>query len=160
MLKTLKFCLIYEKYRVKRHLTLHLEKLMRHFTLFTFLYLAAGVCLTAVALGHPDMASNNKTTLLVNAGSLYLVAALSNFQFWHQGVVRSEAKLRDKPAWDRNFVIILPILIIALTLFTAIPDLVNHNWATEAIARASIGLLLILTNAEQLFIRSQITQES
>ncbi|MCC5604094.1 hypothetical protein LC586_34235 [Nostoc sp. CHAB 5714] len=36
---------------------------------------------------------------------------------------------------------IAPWLIIALTLVTAIPDLVNHNCATEAIARASVGLL-------------------
>jgi len=133
---------------------------MRHFTLFTFLYLAAGVCLTAILLGHSDITPNLKTTLLVNAGLLCLVAVLSTFPFWRQGVVRSEAKLRDKPAWDRNFVMILPRLIISLMLVTAIPDLVNHNWATPAIVRASVGLLLILINAEQLFIRSQIRQES
>ncbi|MEA5504408.1 hypothetical protein VB735_15050 [Halotia wernerae UHCC 0503] len=32
----------------------------------------------------------------------------------------------------------------------------NHNWAIKAIARASVGLLLILINAEQLLITSQI----
>ncbi|MBW4683816.1 MAG: hypothetical protein KME40_01695 [Komarekiella atlantica HA4396-MV6] len=131
---------------------------MRHFTLFTFLYLAAGVCLTAIALQHPDITPNLKTTLLVNAGLLYLVAVLSTFPFWRQSVPQSQARLRDKPAWRRNFVMIAPWLIIALTLVTAIPDLVNHNWATEAIARASVGLLLILVSAEQLFIRSQIRQ--
>lgn len=133
---------------------------MRHFTLFTFLYLGAGVCLTAIALGHLDITPNLKTTLLVNAGWLYLVSVLSTFQFWRQGVLRSKARLRDKPAWQRNFVMIAPWLIIALTLVTAIPDLVNHNWATSAIARASVGLLLILLSSEQLFIRSQIRQES
>lgn len=133
---------------------------MREFTLFTFLYLAAGVCLTAVGLGHPDITPNNKTILLVNAGLLWLFAVLSTFPFWRQGVVRSEAKLRDKPAWDRNFVMIIPMLVIAFMLVTTIPDLVNHNWATEASARASLGLLLILINAEQLFIRSKIRQQS
>jgi len=131
---------------------------MRHFTLFTLLYLAAGVCLTAIALQHPDITPNLKTILLVNAGVLYLAAVLSTFPFWRQGVLRSQARLHDKPAWRRNFVTIAPWLIIALTLVTAIPDLVNHNWATEAIARASVGLLLILASAEQLFIRSQIRQ--
>ncbi|MBN3871621.1 MAG: hypothetical protein HWQ23_15470 [Nostoc sp. JL33] len=133
---------------------------MRHFTLFTFLYLGAGVCLTAIALGHPDITPNLKITLLVNAGLLYLVAVLSTFRFWRQGVLRSEAKLRDKPAWDRNIVMILPILLIVVMLVTTIPNLVNQNWAMEAIARASVGPLLILISAEQLFIRSQIRRES
>ncbi|MHC5599697.1 MAG: hypothetical protein ACYTXC_27830 [Nostoc sp.] len=133
---------------------------MRQFTLFTFLYLAAGVCLTAIALGHPDITPNLKTKELVNAGLLYLASVLSTFPFWRQGLLQSEARLGDKPAWQRNFLMIAPWLIIALTLVTAIPDLVNHNWATEAIARASGGLLLILVSAEQLFIRSQIRQES
>ncbi|MBN3948204.1 MAG: hypothetical protein HWQ38_17800 [Nostoc sp. NMS7] len=131
---------------------------MRHFTLFTFLYLAAGVCLTALALGHPNIAQNLKITLLVNAGVLYLASVLSTFRFWHQSVLRNQARLRDKPAWQRNFITIAPMLIIALTLVTDIPDLVNHNWATETIAGASVGLLLILVSAEQLFIRSQIRQ--
>ena len=132
---------------------------MRHFTLFTFLYLALGVCLTAIALGHPDITPNLKTTLLVNAGVLYLASVLSTFPFWRQSVLRNQARLRDKPAWQRNFIMIAPWLIIALTLVTAIPDLMNHNWATSAIAKASVGLLLILVSAEQLFITSQIRQE-
>ncbi|MBN3950907.1 MAG: hypothetical protein HWQ38_32340 [Nostoc sp. NMS7] len=133
---------------------------MRHFNLFTFLYLAAGVCLTAIALGHPDITPNLKTTLLVNAGLLYLASVLSTFPFWHQSRLRSEARLRDQPTWQRNFLMIAPWLIIALTLVTAIPDLLNHNWATSALARGSVGLPLILVSAEQLFIRSQIRQES
>jgi hypothetical protein len=127
---------------------------MRHFTLFTLLYLAAGVCLTAIALQHPDITSNTKTALLVNAGLLYLFAIFSTFPVWH----KSQARLRDKPAGQRNFVI--PWLIIALMLVIAIPDLVYQNWAPEAIARASVGLLLILINAEQLFIGSQTGNHS
>ncbi|WP_262984656.1 hypothetical protein [Nostoc sp. PA-18-2419] len=42
-----------------------------------------------------------------------------------------------------------------MTLFIAIPDLVNHNWAIEAIARVSVAPLVILTSTEQLLIRSQ-----
>ncbi len=122
---------------------------MRHFSLFTLLYPAAGVCLTAIALQHPDITSNAKTTLLVNAGLLYLAAIFGTFPVWHQ----SQARLRNKPAGQRNFVI--PWLIIALMLVIAIPDLVHHNWVPEAIARASLGLLLILINAEQLFLGSQ-----
>ncbi|MEH1773657.1 hypothetical protein [Nostoc sp.] len=133
---------------------------MKHFTLFTFLYLAAGACLTAIFLGHSDIAPNLKTILLINAGLLYLTSVLSTFPFWRNRVLQSEAKLRDKPAWDRNIVMIIPIFLIALMLVITIPDLVNHNWATPAIARSSIGLLVILLNAEQLFIRNKIRQES
>ncbi|MEH1944068.1 MAG: hypothetical protein V7L01_28160 [Nostoc sp.] len=133
---------------------------MKHFTLFTFLYLAAGACLTAIFLGHSDIAPNFKTILLINAGLLYLTSVLSTFPFWRNRVLQSEARLRDKPAWDRNIVMIIPIFLIALMLVITIPDLVNHNWATPAIARSSIGLLVILLNAEQLFIRNKIRQES
>ncbi len=118
---------------------------MRHFTRFTLLYLAAGVCLTAIALQHPDITSNTKTTLLVNAGLLYFCAILSPFSFWY----RSQVGLPQ----DRNS--IMPWLIIALMLVIAIPDLMHHNWELDAIARASVGLLVILGSAEKLFIRSQ-----
>ncbi|PHM11272.1 hypothetical protein [Nostoc sp. 'Peltigera malacea cyanobiont' DB3992] len=128
---------------------------MKHFTLFTFLYLVAGVCLTAIALGHPDITPNHKITLLINAGLLYLVAVLSTFRFWRQRLIHRQERLRDKPACDRNFFMILLSLIIGFTLFTAIPDLVNHNWAIEVIARVSVAPLLILTSTEQLLIRSQ-----
>lgn len=111
---------------------------MRHFTVFTFLYLAAGVYLAVVVLEHPDITSNLKTTLLFNAGLSYLTAVLSTFPFWRQSALRSQARLRDKPAWLQNFAMIAPWFVIALTFVTAIPDLVNHNWAAEAIARASI----------------------
>lgn len=122
---------------------------MKHFTLFTLIYLAAGVCLTAIALQHPDITSNTKTTLLINAELLYLAAIFSTFPVWH----RSQTRLRDKPAGQRNFVI--PWLIIVLMLAITIPDLVDHNWSPEAIARASVGLLVILINAERLSIKSQ-----
>ncbi|MBN4005395.1 hypothetical protein [Nostoc sp. LPT] len=131
---------------------------MKHFTLFTFLYVVAGVCLTAIALGHPDITPNHKITLLINAGLLYLVAVLSTFQFWRQRLIDRQERLRDKPAWDRNFFMILLSLIIGFTLFTTIPDLVNHNWAIEVIARVSVAPLLILTSTEQLLIRSQNRQ--
>lgn len=134
------------------------EKLMRHFTVFTFLYLATGVYLTVVALEHPDITSNFKTTLLFSAGISYLTAVVSTFPFWRQSALRSQARLRDKPAWLQNFTMIAPLIVIASTFFIAIPDLVNHNWAVEAIARASVGPLIILLSVEQLFIRSQIRQ--
>ena len=133
---------------------------MRHFTLFTFLYLAAGVCLTLIALQHPDITPNLKTTLLVNAGWLYLTTVASTFPFWRQGVLRSQAILRDQAAWRRNFVMITPWIVIASALVQAIRDLVNHNWTTEAIAGGSLWLVFILLSAEQIFIRSQIRQSS
>lgn len=131
---------------------------MRHFTVFTFLYLAAGVCLTVVVLEHPDITLRHKITLLFYAGLSYLAAVLSPFPFWHQSALRSQARLRDKPAWLQSFFMIAPWLTIAMTFFIALPGLVNHNWATEGIIRASVGLLVILLSVEQLFLRSQIRQ--
>lgn len=130
---------------------------MKRFTLFTLLYLAVGVCLTAIALQHPDLTPKLKTNLLTAAGLLYLFAGLSTFGFWHQGVLQSQARLRDKPAWQQNFVAIAPWLVIVLTVLST-ASLLTHGWTTEAIAKASLGLPIILLCAENLFVKSQMRQ--
>jgi uncharacterized membrane protein len=131
---------------------------MRRFTLFTLLYLAVGVCLTAIALQHPNLTPNLKTNLLVDAGLLYLFAILSTFSFWHQGVLRSQNRMRDQPAWKRNFVTIAPWLVIGLTIVASISYLLGQNWTTEAIARSALGLPVILLCAEQISVRRQALQ--
>jgi hypothetical protein len=133
------------------------ERTMRQFTLFTLLYLAMGVCLTAIALQHPDLTPHLKTILLTAAGLLYLFAGLSTFGFWHQGVLRSQARMGDKPIWQQNFVAIGPWLVIILTVLS-IASLLTQGWTTEAIAKASLGLPVILVSAENLFVKSQIRQ--
>jgi hypothetical protein len=127
---------------------------MRRFTLFTFLYLATGICLTAIAFGHPDMTPNAKTSLLVAAGFLYLCAVFTTFPFWHQLAQQSQERLRDKPAWQRNFVAIAPWLVIASVLVSAIADVLNHSLAIEALA----NLPLIFLSVENLLVRNQICQ--
>ena len=138
---------------------------MRRFTLFTLLYLATGICLTAIAFGHPDMTPNAKTSLLAAAGLLYLCAVFTTFPFWHQSVRLSQERLRDKPAWQRNFVAIAPWLVIASVLVSAlarlpevISDVLNHNLAIEVLASVSLGLPIILLSVENLFVRNQISQ--
>ena len=131
---------------------------MRRFTLFTLLYLAAGVCLTAIALQHPDMSPNAKTNLLVAAGLLYLCTVFTTFPFWHQSAQRVQARLRDKPAWQQNFVAIAPWLVIVLTLVPAISNVLNRHWAIEAFASAALGLPIILLSVENLFVRNQMRQ--
>jgi hypothetical protein len=142
---------------------------MRRFTLFTLLYLATGICLTAIALQYPNMTPNAKTSLLVSAGLLYLCAVFTTFPFWHESVQRSQARLRDKPAWQQKFVslakpigtIIAPWLVIASVLVSAlarlpevIADVLSHNWSIGALA----NLLLIFLSVENLFVRNQISQ--
>jgi hypothetical protein len=146
------------KFVVFQNLAEYKEKTMRRFTLFTFLYLAAGVCLTAIALGHPDMTPNLKTNLLVDAGLLYLFAVFTTFPFWHQFAQRSQAGLRDKPAWQQNLVAIAPWLLIILVLVSAISNVLNHNWTIEAFASAALGLPIILLSVENLFVRNQMRQ--
>jgi hypothetical protein len=131
---------------------------MKRFTLFTFLYLATGICLTAIALQYPDMTPNAKTSLLVAAGLLYLCAVFTTFPFWHQSVQKSQLRLRDRPAWQQRFVAIAPWLVIASVLVSAISDLLNHNWAIETLASAALGLPIIFLSVENLFVRNQIRQ--
>jgi hypothetical protein len=146
---------------------------MRRFTLFTLLYLATGICIMAIAFQHPNITPNAKTSLLVAAGLLYLCAAFTTFPFWHQSVQRSQARLRDKPAWQQKFVslakpigtIIAPWLVITSVLVSAlarlpevIADLLNHNWAIETLASAALGLPIIFLSVENLSVRNQISQ--
>jgi hypothetical protein len=131
---------------------------MRRFTLFTLLYLAAGVCLTAIAFQHPDMTPNVKTNLLVAAGLLYLCAVFTTFPFWRQFAQRGQARLSDKPAWQKSFVAIAPWLVIVLAFVSAISDVLNYNWAIDALPSAAWGLLLIFLNVEHLLVRNQICQ--
>lgn len=131
---------------------------MRRFTLFTFLYLAAGVCLTAIAFQHPDTTSGVKINLMVDAVLLYVFAVLTTFPFWHQFAEQSQARLRDKPAWQRSFVAIAPWLIILLVLVSAISNVLGHSWAIETIASASLGLPLFLLCVENLFVMNSSHQ--
>jgi NADH:ubiquinone oxidoreductase subunit 6 (subunit J) len=131
---------------------------MRRFTLFTLLYLATGICLTALALQYPDMTPNAKTSLLVAAGLLYLCAVFTTFPFWHQSVQKSQARLRDRPAWQQRFVAIAPWLVIASVLVSAISNVLNHNSAIEALASGALGLPIIFLSVENLFVRNQISQ--
>ena len=127
---------------------------MKRFTLFTLLYLATGICLTAIALQHPDMTPNAKIGLLVSAGLPYLCAVFTTFPFWHQSIQRSQARLRDKPAWLRNFVAIATWLAIASFLISAIANVLSHNWHIWVPA----NLLPIFLSVEYLFVRNQISQ--
>jgi NADH:ubiquinone oxidoreductase subunit 6 (subunit J) len=110
---------------------------MRRFTLFTLLYLATGICLTAIALQYPDMTPNAKTSLLVSAGLLYLCAVFTTFPFWHQSVQRFQARLRDKPVWQQKFVAIAPWLVIASVLVSAIASVeaASQPWSFFKLAK-------------------------
>jgi hypothetical protein len=130
---------------------------MRRFTLFTLLYLAVGACLTVIAIQHPDLTPYLKLILFTTAGLSYLFAGLSTFSFWHQGVLQSKNRLREKPAWQQHFVAIAPWLIIVLVVLNT-ASLLTHGWTTEAIAKALLGLPIILVSAENLLVKSQSRQ--
>jgi hypothetical protein len=136
----------------------HKENIVRRFTLFTLLYLAAGASSTAIALQSSAIAPNAKDTLLFDAGLLCVIAVLSTFPFWHQAFVRNQNRLRDQPAWRQNFVAIAPWLVIAVTIVASTYNLFDQNWTTGAIANAALGLPVILLFAESLSARNQALQ--
>ena len=129
---------------------------MRRFTVFTFLYLAAGICLTAIAFQSPDLASRPKTVLLVNAGLLYLFAVLSTFSFWHEGLLRNRNRRHDQPIWRQRFITIAPWLIIVLSLFSLSITVLTEYGKNSAIEQAALALTLILVNVESIFTRRKI----
>jgi hypothetical protein len=124
---------------------------MKRFTLFTFLYLALGVCLTAIALGYPNLPSGLQTSLFVSAGVSYLVCLLSTFPFWRETTIRFYR--------SRNSVVILPWLVIGFNLVWMVWDIQSQNWTTEAILRAFSRLIVVLLFTEIIVVTWQVHSE-
>jgi hypothetical protein len=124
---------------------------MKRFTLFTFLYLALGVSLTAIALGYPNLPSSLQTSLLINAGASYVVCILSTFPFWREMTIRFYRR--------RNSAIILPWLVIGVNIVWMIWEPQSENWTIEAILRAFSRLLVVLGFAEIIVITWQVNSE-
>jgi hypothetical protein len=125
---------------------------MKRFTLFTFLYLALGACLTAIALGYPNLPSNLQTSLFISAGASYIVCLLSTFPFWRERSIRFYRR--------RNSAVILPWLVIGVNIVWMIWDVQSQNWTMEAILRAFSRLLVVLVFAEIIAITWQVNSEN
>ncbi|WP_413167392.1 hypothetical protein ACL6C3_11985 [Capilliphycus salinus ALCB114379] len=125
---------------------------MKRFTLFTFLYLALGVCLTAIALGYPNLPSGLQTSLFINAGVSYLVCILSTFPFWRETTIRFYRR-RNNPS------VILSSLVIGVNIIVTIWELQSQNWAMEAILQGFSRLVVVLLFAENIVIIRQVNSE-
>lgn len=124
---------------------------MKQFTLFSFLYLALGACLTAIALGYPNLSSSLQTILFINAGCSCIVCFLSTFPFWRETTIRFYRR--------RNSAVILPWLVIGVNIIVMIWEAQSQNWTTEAILQAFSRLLVVLGCAEIIVITWQVNSE-
>jgi hypothetical protein len=124
---------------------------MKRFTLFTFLYLALGVCLTAIALGYPNLSSSLQTSLFISAGASYIVCLLSTFPFWRETTIRFYRR--------RNSAVILPWLVIGVNIVWMIWEPQSENWTMEAILRAFSRLLVVLLFAEIIVVTWSVNPE-
>jgi hypothetical protein len=127
------------------------EEIMKRFTLFTFLYLALGVCLTAIALGYSNLPSGLQTSLFASAGASYLVCLFSTFPFWREATLRFYRR--------RNSAVILPWLVIGVNIIVTIWELQSQNWTMEAILQTFSRLLVVLIFAEIIVITWQVNSE-
>ncbi|WP_416669754.1 hypothetical protein [Egbenema bharatensis] len=125
---------------------------MKRFTLFTFLYLALGVCLTAIALGYSNLPSGLQTSLFVSAGASYLVCIFSTFPFWREATLRSYRR--------RNSLVILPWLVVGVNIIVTIWELQSQNWTMEAILQAFSRLLVVLIFVEMIVITWRVNPEN
>jgi hypothetical protein len=124
---------------------------MKRFTWFTFLYLALGVCLTAIALGYPNLPSGLQTSLFINAGVSYLVCLLSTFPFWRDMTISFYRR--------RNSMVILPWLVIGFNIVWMIWEVQSQNWTMEAILQAFSRLIVVLLLAEIIVITWRVNSE-
>ncbi|MBW4421523.1 MAG: hypothetical protein KME13_20240 [Myxacorys californica WJT36-NPBG1] len=124
---------------------------MKRFTLFTFLYLALGVCLTAIALGYPSLPPGLQTSLFVSAGLSYLACFLSTLPFWRETAIRFYRR--------RNSAVILPWLVIGFIIIWMIWEVQSQNWTMEAVLQALSWLLVVLLQAELIVITGQVNSE-
>ncbi len=122
---------------------------MKRSTLFTFLYLALGVCLTAIALGYPNLPSGLQTSLLISAGVSY-IACIFN-PSWRERTVRFYRR--------RNSSVILSSLVIGFTIIWMIWQVQSQNWTMEAILQALPWLIGVLLFAENIVIIRQVNSE-
>ena len=130
---------------------LYLQR-MKQFTLFTFLYLALGVCLTAIALGYPNLPSGLHTSLFISAGASYIACILSTFPFWRETTIRFYRR--------QNSAVILPWLVIGFTIVWMIWEVQSQNWVMEAILQAFSRLIVVLLFAELIVITWQVNSEN
>ncbi|ODH02496.1 hypothetical protein A4S05_24885 [Nostoc sp. KVJ20] len=124
---------------------------MKRFTLFTFLYLALGVCLTAIALGYPNLPSGLQRSLFISAGASYIACILSTFPFWRETAIRFYRR--------RNSAVILPWLVIGVNIVSMLWEVQSQNWAMEAILQAFSRLIVVLLFAEIIVITWQVNSE-
>jgi hypothetical protein len=124
---------------------------MKRFTLFTFLYLALGVCLTAIALGYPNLPSGLQTSLFISAGASYIACLLSTFPFWRETTIRLYR--------ERNSAVILPWLVIGFNIVWMIWEVRSQNWRMEAILQALSRLIAVLLFVEIIVITRQMNSE-
>ncbi|MGP1387625.1 MAG: hypothetical protein ACTS2F_29065 [Thainema sp.] len=122
---------------------------MKRSTLFTFLYLALGVCLTAIALGYPNLSSGLQTSLLISAGASYLACIFN--PSWRERTIRFYRR--------RNSSVILSSLVIGFTIIGMIWQVQNQNWTAEAILQVLPWLIVVLLFAENIVMIRQVNAE-
>jgi glucose dehydrogenase len=122
---------------------------MKRSTLFTFLYLALGVCLTAIALGYPNLPSGLQTSLLISAGVSY-IACIFN-PSWRERTIRFYRR--------RNSSVILSSLVIGFTIIWMIWQVQSQNWVMEAFLGAFSRLIIVLLFAENIVMIRQVNSE-
>ncbi len=124
---------------------------MKRFTLFTFLYLTLGVCLTAIALGYPNLPSGLQRSLFISAGTSYIFCLLSTFPFWRERTIRFYRR--------RNSAVILPWLVMGFYIVGMIWEVQSQNWTMEAILGAFSRLIFVLGFAEIIVITWRVNSE-
>lgn len=122
---------------------------MKRSALFTFLYLALGACLTAIALGYPNLPSGLQTSLLINAGASYITCIFN--PFLRERTIRFYRR--------RNLSVILSSLVIGFIIIWMIWQVQSQNWTMEAILQALPWLIGVLLFAENIVIIRQVNSE-
>lgn len=137
-----------------------LEEIMKKITLFTLLYAALGVLLSAIALQHHNIDPRFTRGIWTYAGVTYLAAFLSTFPFWQQGILNRRARMQRLPLWQQILLQTLAYIAFAIVVLSPLYDGLTQGWTLKNVLLMYAQLPFIVFGVEQFVVRNSKIKHS
>lgn len=129
---------------------------MKNITPFTLLYAVLGGFLTVIALRQSDIAPNLRAEVWMFAGITYLVALLSTFPFWQQGMLNRQERIDLLPRWQQTSFKLAGYIAFAIVLVSPLANVLTEGWTAKTTVMMYTRLPFVVFGVEQFWIRKHI----